>query len=343
MGIFKSSKKEQREDIQEAVSQKAGVKGGYLKFVIPYFDVFDPRLTDCGVPVAVHGSAVYVVDDQDLFCSINGDGCTEEEFQQKMKNTLSKYIKGVVTNAPIEEQIPVVQLERKILEISELVRLKVSPQVENVLGIRIKSLDIATIIIDKDSTGYRELRSLTADLEKENLLAKHNASISSFNLQNSLQEDRLKVQSSLELDALKRKQELALGQQEDTQRIQLENQAETMRIQREEMQRAARLQTEQTFFDAHKVDIAAGLSGVEQPPQLPTDQQVEYYIGVDGKQAGPFRMEQLRNLASQGHITPKTYVWTLGMSDWAIAGNVPALSDLFAGAFPQTPPKLPSI
>ena len=42
-------------------------KGSQIKFAIPYFDVFDPRLMDTGVPVSVHGSIVYAIDDMDLF------------------------------------------------------------------------------------------------------------------------------------------------------------------------------------------------------------------------------------------------------------------------------------
>lgn len=41
-----------------------------IKFAIPYFDVFDSRLFDFGVPCAVHGNMVYGVDDIDLFKSI---------------------------------------------------------------------------------------------------------------------------------------------------------------------------------------------------------------------------------------------------------------------------------
>lgn len=334
MGIFgfKSSKKE-TESQETNQSQSIRIQGGSLNFAIPYFDVFDPRLTDHGVPVAVHGSVVYSVEDQELFKGINGADCTEEAFQQKIKSVLAKYIKGVVTNAPYDEQIPVVQLERRIMQLSDLIQAKVSPRVESVLGINIKSLDIASIIIDKDSLGYNELRSLTAELEKENVLAKHNASLSNFNLQNSLQEDQLK-----------RKQELALSQEEEAQRIQLENQKETLRIQREEMQRAAKLQTEQTFIEAHKLDMNLGSSGVAQPPQLPpVDLQIQYYIGVNGQQAGPFKMEQLRSLVSQGQMTPQTYVWTQGMPNWEFAGKVASLASLFNDSIPPMPPQMPSI
>ena len=181
----------------------------------------------------------------DLFQSINKtEGFSDETFQQKLRSTMTKYIKGVVSNAPSDAQIPVVQLERKIMELSDIVQNKVAPQVERLFGIKVRNLDITSIHVDKDSRGYRELKALTADLEKDNLMAKHNANLSNFNLQNELNQDALKAQSALNIDALQRQQELNLGGQEELQRMQLENQRETLRIQREEMQRASRLQTE---------------------------------------------------------------------------------------------------
>lgn len=217
-------------------------KGSQVNFAIPYFDVFDPRLQDYGVPVAVHGAIVYAIEDIDLFHSVNrNEAYSDETFKNKLRGQLTKFIKSVVVNAPIDAQIPVVQIERKIMEISELVQQRVMPQVEKLFGITIRSLDITSINIDKESRGYRELRALTADLEKDRMMAQHNAQISNFNLNNDLQQDMLRKQSSLNLDAMGRKQELDLGGQEELQHMNLENQRETMRIQREEMQRASRL------------------------------------------------------------------------------------------------------
>ena len=235
-------------------------KGSQVNFAIPYFDVFDPRLMDYGVPCTVHGSIVYCIDDMDLFHQINkNESYSDETFKNKLKGQLTKFIKGVVTNAPTDAQIPVIQIERKIMEISDLVQQYVTPKVEKLFGITVRSLDITNIMIDKDSRGYREVKALTAELEKENKLAQHNANLSNFNLQNSLNQDQLKMQSSLNLDAMKRQQELTLGGQEELQAMQLENQRETMRIQREEMQRASRLQTEQTYLGAHQANLNAGM------------------------------------------------------------------------------------
>ena len=363
----------ERQAIQQNYANLSNLsKGSQINFAIPFFDVFDPRLMDTGVPVAVHGTIAYAIEDMDLFQSINKtEGFSDETFQQKLRSTVTKYIKGVVSNAPSDAQIPVVQLERKIMEISDIVQNKVAPQVERLFGIKVRNLDITLINVDKDSRGYRELKALTADLEKENLMAKHNANLSNFNLQNELNQDALKAQSALNIDALQRQQELNLGGQEELQRMQLENQRETLRIQREEMQRASRLQTEQTFLGAHQANLNAGTVNnaldngfnafKQQPmmgggsllgmgaPAMPgmkaTAPQVSYMLAVNNQQAGPFDWNQLQQLAQQGQLTRQTYVWTQGMQNWEFAGNVQELQPLFASAAPQMPgmPPMPGM
>lgn len=358
-------------------------KGSQLNFAIPYFDVFDPRLQDYGVPVSVHGAVVYAIEDMDLFHSVNrNEGYSDETFKNKLRGQLTKFIKSVVSNAPSDAQIPVVQIERKIFEISELIQQRVTPQVEKLFGITIRSLDITGINVDKESRGYRELKALTADLEKERMMAQHNAQISNINLNNDLQQDMLKKQSELNLDAMGRKQELDLGGQEELQRMNLENQRETMRIQREEMQRASRLQTEQTFMGAHQANLNAGVlnnatdnginafrqqtmggmnnmgqmggapqmpgqKGMGGAPQMPgmgaAVPQVQYYIGINGQQYGPCDWNKLQQLVQQGQLTQQSYVWKNGMAQWEFAGNVAELAPLFQGTAPQMPGMPPTM
>lgn len=379
---FKSSKEVEEEKQRAAEQAKREViqqnytnlsnlsKGSQVNFAIPFFDVFDPRLQDYGVPVSVHGTIVYSIEDMELFHSVNkNEAYSDETFQQKLRGTVTKFVKGVVTNAPTDAQIPVVQLERKILEISNLIQQYVKPQVEQLFGITVRQLDITRMNIDKESRGYRELKALTADLEKDRVMAQHNAQISNFNLQNDLNQDQLKMQSTLNLDAMKRQQEMQLGGQEQIQDMNLENQRETMRIQREEMQRASRLQTEQTFLGAHQANLSAGVlnnatdnginafrqqqsqmgaaMGLGGAPQMPGMQmkqampQVSYMVGVNGQQAGPFDWNQLQQLVSQGQLTQQTYVWKQGMANWAFAGQVQELQPLFMNAAPTQMPGMP--
>ncbi len=333
-----------------------------LHFAVPYFDVFDPRLPDHGVPMAVHGTITFNITDYKGFIKLNRlVNFDHEQFHKQIKNAIAKYIKSIVMNVPSEMGIPVVQMERKLLEINDRVQAYLIPRFENDFGVNMKALDISTLNIDKDSRYYKELRVLTA----ENTARTMNA------------------QTDVNIQNLK-----------DTQRINAENMAETMRIQREEMQRAQRLQTETNFMGAHSLDQQADvlktgaqslgqmgsmdmgsqggggmnpasmmtgmmmggamgqqMAGMMQnmgqqmqgamntPPPMPN---VMYHISVNGSQAGPFNMQQLAQMAQSGQLTQQTYVWKQGMANWEHAGNVAELAALFAppvpGSVPPPPP-----
>ena len=393
---FKSSKEVEEEKRKAAEAAARQVEqnnltnlnnlstGSQINIAIPYFDVFDPRLTDTGVPVSVHGSIVYAIEDLDLFHSINKrEDYSDETFQNKLRGTVTKFVKSVVSNAPTDANIPVVQIERKVLEISNLVENYIVPKVEGLFGIKVRSFDITSIMVDKDSRGYRELRAMTADLEKERIMAQHNSQMNVFNTQSDMNVEAMKKQHSLNLDAMNRQHEMNFGGQEEMQRMtleqqrmQLDHQRETMRIQREEMQRASKLQTEQTFLGAHQANLNAGMvnnaldngmnafaskpaMGAPQmpgnsmgtpgmgTPGMPSMQQepnVQYMVGVNGQQAGPFGWQQLKQLVQQGQLNAQSYVWKQGMPQWAVAGQVAELQPLFAGAMPPMPgmpPQMP--
>lgn len=306
-------------------------KGSQIRFRIPYFDVYDPRFENFAVPVAVGVTLVYGVNDIALFNSINKtQNISDNAFQDKLKGQITKFVKGVVTNAPADHQIPVLKLESKIVEISDLVQNYVTPKIERLFGVNVRSIDITDVVVDKQSRGYRELKAVTTDLEK----------------------DSLQARSSLNIDAWKRQQEMNLGGQEEMQRMQLEHQRETMRIQREELQRASRLQTETNFLGAHQADLNAGVQTAQaqakggvppmpgmggMPPMPGAIPQVSYMVGVNGQQFGPCDWNQLQQLVQQGQLTHQTYVWKQGMPQWQMAGEVMELAPLFQGSAPQMP------
>lgn len=332
-----------------------------LRFSVPYFDVFDPRLPDHGVPMAVRGIITFNITDYKGFIKLNRlVNFDHNQFLEQIRGALSKYVKGVVMNIPQEMGIPMVQMERQILSINERVESYLKPRLENDFGVNVKGLDISALQIDKDSPYYEDLRQLTAGNTAKTMNAQTDLSIKNM---------------------------------QDSQRINLANMEETLRIQREEAQRAQRLQTETNFMGAHSLDqqtevlktgaqslgqmgtMDAGgqgggmnpagmmtgmmmggamgqqMAGMMQnmgqqmqgamntPPPMPN---VQYHVSVNGSQAGPFNMQQLQQLAQNGQLTPQTYVWKQGMANWEFAGNVPELAGLFAppppGSMPPPPP-----
>ena len=334
-----------------------------LRFAVPYFDVFDPRLPDHGVPMAVRGTITFNITDYKGFIKlhrlVNFD---HEQFRKQIKDALTKYVKGVVLNVPREMNIPLVQMENQILAINDRIQEYLKPRLEGDFGVNMKAIDIGALEIDKESPYYEELRHLTAGNTARTM----------------------DTQTDINIQNLK-----------DTQRINAENMEETLRIQREEAQRAQRMQTESNNIGAFSIEkqadvLKAGAESLGQmgnmnmgthdgnggmnpagimtgmmmggamgqqmagmmnsmgqnmqgamntPPPIPN---VQYHISVNGSQAGPFNMQQLAQMAQGGQLTPQTYVWKQGMENWAFAKDVAELATLFAppapGSMPPPPP-----
>lgn len=318
-------------------------KGSQVKFAVPYFDVFDPRFMDQGVPVAVHGMIVYSIDDMDLFHQINkNEAFSDETFQNKLRGQVTKYVKGVVANAPAEAQIPVLHLERKILEISELVQKYVTPKIEQLFAISVRSLDITSINIDKESPNYRQLKALTSDLERNRVVAQNEVAIDSMRHQNELNKEMTGLQS---VEMLK---------------MQMEDQRERMRIQRDGIEMNQEQQIKDGRYGRGMGGMMSGkpmmggnpmmggapAMGGMTPPAMggmtpPAMVSTQYFVGVNGQQMGPFDVNTLRMMAQQGQVNAQTQVWTQGMPQWAPAGSVPELAALFASQpAGMTPPPM---
>ncbi len=71
------------------------------------------------------------------------------------------------------------------------------------------------------------------------------------------------------------------------------------------------------------------------PPPLP--QAVQFYVGVDGKQTGPYDKATIINMIKSNTLTKETLIWKQGMAGWVSAGATPELANLFS----ETPPPLP--
>ncbi len=72
------------------------------------------------------------------------------------------------------------------------------------------------------------------------------------------------------------------------------------------------------------------------PPPLPAAQ---FFIALEGKQAGPYTLEALGKEAQAGRLTSQTLVWRQGMPAWAPASQVAEVSGLLGGVPPPLPPR----
>ncbi len=88
--------------------------------------------------------------------------------------------------------------------------------------------------------------------------------------------------------------------------------------------------------------MQAGVNSATRQPQRPADgppplpQAAQYYAAIDGRQAGPFDVDGLRQQIAEGKVARETLVWKEGLADWTAAQQVPEVIALFGG-----PPPLP--
>lgn len=344
-----------------------------LPFFITEFDVADSRFLDYTAPVTVKGTITFNITDYRGFIKLNRMiDFSMDEFFEQVKRAIVRYAKSVITNAPSQLGMPLVQIERGIDPITTLVQEKLQSALGDDFGVNLKRIDISAITLNKDCDDYRRLKEVTADLQTATL----------------------KAQTDINIKNLA-----------DQQSIGAENYQESLRIQREETQRLQKLQTEMANLTAHQINVqgdvaktaaeslgelgsnggsgmgdgsgggmnpAAMMTGMmmggavgsgmsnmiggmmqgvnqPQPPAPPAGALAEYHVSVNGQQAGPYTMAQLSQMNASGQFDKQTYVWKAGMANWEIAGNMPELAPVFApvpppppGATPPVPPAPPA-
>lgn len=322
-----------------------------VKFAVPYFDVYDPRFEDFGVPVAVRGTISFKISDYRQFIKLHRlSSFSLEDFQRQIRDSVTRYVKDAVANAPAEHDIPLVQIEAKAAQINDAVEYDIGERLKETFGVEASGVDISAIELDKTSESYRQLLSVTKDI----------------------------AGATARAEAQARVKDIA-----DKQRIEMENYEESLRIQREEGRYAQHMQTQTSNFAAYQVEKQAevGVAGAEALGQMgangagnidlgngtgfnpaammagmavggavgqnmagtiggmmtgiqggatpPTVPSTAYYLAVNGQAAGPFDLNVLRQMAGAGQFTSESLVWKAGMAEWAKAGTVDELKSMF--------------
>lgn len=334
-----------------------------VRFGVPFFDVYDPRFVDFGVPVAVRGTINFRIKDYREFIKLHRlNNFDIKDFQAQIKDAVIRYVKDTVANAPAEHNIPLIQIESKTSLINDIIEYNISERLRDSFGVEVSGVDIGTIEIDKASESYAQLMAVTRDVT---------------------------------LTAYKAHTEAQVKDVHDKQRINAENYEETLRIQREEGQYAQHKQTQSTNFAAYQVEaqtqvgvaganalgqmgannagsvdlggtgfnpaammtgMALGgavgqnvantmngiMSGINQqtmpsevPPPVPV---IAYHVAANGQASGPFDLATLNQMAALGQLTNDSLVWKAGMSDWAKAATVEELKNILNNVMPPIPP-----
>ena len=319
------------------------------KFAVPFFDVYDPRFDDFGVPVAVRGTISFKISDYRQFIKLHRlNSFNLDDFQRQIRDAVTRYVKDVVANAPATNNIPLVQIESKTAQINDVVEFDVSERLKETFGVDVTGVDIGAIEIDKSSEGYRQLMAVT----KEITAAKVQAETTDY-------VERLRIQREEGQYAMhKQTQSANIGA------FQIEKQAEVGVAGAEALGHMgengaggvdlgsggmgfnpAAMMAGMAVGGAVGQNIAGimnnSMAGANQaapsgvtPPPVPT---VTYNVAVNGQATGPFDINILKQMAIAGQFKPNSLVWKNGMSEWAKAGTIDELKSIFV-VMPPIPP-----
>lgn len=320
-----------------------------VKFGVPFFDVYDPRFADFGVPVAVRGTISFQIQDYREFIKLNRLNTFElADFQKQIRDAVCRYVKDTVANAPAANNIPVIQLEAKTAQINDAVEYDISERLKETFGVLVSGVDIGAIEIDKTSEGYRQLMAVTKDITVTRVEAETQDYV-----------ERLRIQ--------REESQYALHKQTQTANIgafQVEKQAEVGVAGAQALGQMgangegdvnlgaggdgfnmAAMMASMTVGGAVGQNIAGTMnnvmSGMGQavqpgvvPPPIPV---IAYHVAVNGQATGPFDLSTLVQMASNGQLTADSLVWKSGMAQWAKAGTIDELKNVFS-AIPPIPP-----
>ena len=321
-----------------------------IKFAVPYFGVSDPRFPDFTVPVAVRGSITFNLTDVKQFIKLNRlTNFTLEQFREQIKGAVTKFAKAFVANCPSDNGISVLQIERKVLEINDMMQARLKPQMEDDFGVNLKRLDLTAIEIDKEDNDYKEFVHITKEQQK-------------------IQAEQIGERAKIDTELYKKAGSLGIESQ-NLQAHAINQQTEVLKAAANNLGQMSQMNLggDGGGFGMNPAGMMMGMAmggamggqmsnmmnnmgqmqqqAMQQPqqPQMappPAPPQVQYTLNINGQNMGPYNLQQLQQLAQTGQLTRQTYVWKQGMAGWEMAGNVLELSSLF-GAVPPPPPGMP--
>ena len=331
------------------------------KFAVPYFDIYDPRFIDFGVPVAVRGMLTFKIDDYKNFIKLHRlDEFNLESFEKQIKDLVVKQTKSVVTNAPTNNNMSVLQLEKNVESINALVEKKLVDDLEKDFGIKVTRFDISAIDVDKESEGYLQLKSVTQDVTTATLKAKAEASIKNVYAEQRDYEEKLRIQR--EEGQFAQHMQTASG---NIGAYQTTKQAEVGIAGAEALGKMGATGGANANLGGGGMNMAGMMAGmamggavgqnmagmfnnmnqglnnnqqIQTPPPIPSN--IFHMVYADGK-TGQFDLNGMKNNISQGILTKDTLVWKQGMANWQKASEVPEINSLFSVAEGITPPPIP--
>ncbi len=312
-----------------------------VKFGVPFFDIYDPRFTDFGVPVSVRGTISFMIKDYREFIKLHRlTDFNLDNFQQQIRDVVVRYVKDVVANAPAANDIPLVQIETKISQINDMVEYDISKRLKEDFGIIVSGIDLSAIELDKSSEGYIHLMAITKDIISTKIKAETEDYTERLHIQREegqYAQHKSTQTSNIAAYQVEKQAEIgiagakALGQMgvNGAGNVNLggNNGGDSLNM--------AAMMASMVVGGAVGQNIVGSMNNImggtnqvadKIPPTIP---KAVYYVVINGQASGPFDIDVLSNMADARKITVNSLVWKNGMNEWVKAGMVDEIKDLF--------------
>lgn len=307
-----------------------------VRIAVPFFEVYDFRFQDLGVPVAIHGKITFNLTDHREFFRLNRlIDFSLPQLQRQIQDAVTRIVKSEVTNASETYQIPVLQMERRLNDICASVEPRIANVLGNDFGVNLKRLDLSTIEFDMESEAFHMLRRATA--EQQVKASDRMADINLTNSEEALRIARKNVELGVETSNLAAHQ---INQQTEALKAAAVGMA-AGGLGGDGAMNPAGMMAGIALGGAVGSQMAnmvnrAPIQPMPSPPPAPA---VLYYIAINGQQAGPYSLDKLRQMELLQQFTRSHHIWREGMGGWALAADVPEVAGIFAAAPP--PPPMP--
>ncbi|MCQ2471920.1 MAG: SPFH domain-containing protein [Clostridia bacterium] len=324
-----------------------------ISFAVPFFDIYDPRFLDFGVPTAVRGKVTFNIKNYREFIKLHRLSSFDlDSFQTQIRDSIARYVKTAIINVPAENNIPVVQIERALSTVNSIVEDSVRNRLEHDFGVNISAVDINTIELDKTSDGYKQLMAVTKNITAVKIQAETTDYTERLRIQR--EEDQYakhKQTQSANIGTFQIEKQTEVGVAGANALGNMgKNGAGSINLGGKSSGfNPAAMMAGMTLGGAVGQNIAgtmnSAMNGMSQPlqnsiipPPIPT---VSYYVAINGQAAGAFDVNTLAQMKSTGQFNADSLVWKNGMTEWTKASNIDELKYLFTNN-PTIPP-IPNI
>lgn len=304
-----------------------------IKFGIPYFDIYDPRFMDLGVPCTVRGTLTFNITDYKNFIKLNRLINFEiDNLKNQIKDFFIRKTKSVVLNIPQEANIPVMQIERKIDEIAEIVQSKLKEVLNEDFGVNLKRIDIGSIELDKEHPHYQQLKKSTADQQTKFIEAKTGIEVE--NLSETMRIQRKGWELGVEGSNFAVHQ---LNQQTDVLKTAADSLGQMGNVDfgGGGGMNPVGLMAGMAVGGAMGNQMGGMMNNINKTP--PPQPSIAFHISINGQQSGPYNFDQLKQYVQSGQFTKNHHVWKEGMLSWELASNVTELTSVFVSVPPPPP------